>query len=281
MGLAGPGNMDALGHVYRAALERRYELPSGHAANWPPGTDLVLGQVGYMTVGGEFEVDGVLADKGIEARPASGPGRKDGPANFVSDESISLNFATSAKTPGFKWLGDAEAGVKVAFAESAGVALGIGSAHDERLEDLDSLRKKLVAAAEKGKFKEYQAVIVEMRVADSGCMVTSADGGGKLSASTKFEVSASTPVTLASFSADIAVKDQHGSIANEQYPEGFVVSYRVIMLGKRGLFWWRHWRTFGITELTLEQLELTLGKDDYLDTFPGAEFPEQTTIDLN
>ena len=109
MGLAGPGNMDALGHVYRAALERRYELPSGHAANWPPGTDLVLGQVGYMTVGGEFQVDGVLADKGIEARPASGPGRPDGPANFVSDESISLNFATSAKTPGFKWLGDAEA----------------------------------------------------------------------------------------------------------------------------------------------------------------------------
>ena len=53
------------------------------------------------------------------------------------------------------------------------------------------------------------------------------------------------------------------------------------MLGKRGLFWWRHWGTVGITELTLEQLEMTLGKDDYLDTFPGAEFPERTTIDLN
>ncbi len=87
-------------------------------------------------------------------------------------------------------------------------------------------------------------------------------------------------MTLASFSADLGMKRQHGSVAIEQYPNGFVVSYRTIMLGKRGWFWWRRWVTMGVTPMTLEQQEMTLTKDDYFAPFPDVEFPESITIEV-
>jgi hypothetical protein len=95
----------SLGDVYRWALHEKYELQSGHVAVWPPYTDLVLGQVGYVTPELKFEIDGTLGDKGIVAEPASEPGIPNGPSDLVSSDAVKIDFGFDAKTKGFDWLG--------------------------------------------------------------------------------------------------------------------------------------------------------------------------------
>jgi hypothetical protein len=139
----------------------------------------------------------------------------------------------------------------------------------------------LLAAAKKGKFSQHQAVIVEMRVADRGLVVASMESAASLRARLQADVKpAGAPVTLASFAANLDLEDQSGAITREEYPDGFIVSYRVIELGKRGSFWWRHWVTMGVTAMSREEEEMQLLSGDYFAAFDDAKFPDQVATDI-
>jgi hypothetical protein len=252
----------SLADVYQRALNEKYEYPKGWMANWPPGFDQVLGAVGPIAAG-KINRNAVLSDKGIKATSDPDPGQPDGPWTFQSDKNISVAIGVDAKAPGWGWIRNAKAGVKIGFGENEGVVLGIGSSHQERLLNIDGLKEPLLQAAEEGKIAVGEAVIVEKQVADKGLQITSHGQNASFTATTGADVGPAGAPSLASFAVDLNVHEESHEAANESYPNGFTIAFRVLKLGTRGWFWWKHIVVEGIVEVTDEDQETLLDDDDY------------------
>jgi hypothetical protein len=270
--------MNSLGEVYRRALEEKYDLPQGWVANWPPGSDYVLGQVGRVDKKGAFSVGGTLSDKDILATEDPEPGKTDGPEQFQSSNAITVDINTNATLPTWEFIGNAKAGVRVGFQESAGVVIAVGSANRKRLANIDGLKESLLAAANLGRLKVGQSVIVEMQVADSGLVITSEGGSGELTATTNFDVGPTGAPKLLHFAADFSVKHSNAAMAHSTFPDGFTSAFRVVTLGERGWWFWKRITLTGVVAGGLDDPEAWLQRDDYFALFPDAEFPDTATL---
>lgn len=262
--------MQSLGDLYSEAIERKYDFPRGWKANWPPGFDYKLGQVGTIDDEGRFSYDGKLSNYQINAREVSDPDRADGPWQYQSNEQINIEVGTDASLPAWKWLGNAKAGLKVGFAKSGGLVLAVGSSHVRRLADLDRLRKDFLEAAQAGRLHVGQAVIVEMQVADCGLVIASMDGSGELTAKTNFDVTPSGGPALVSFAADFRLQQASSAVSSQSFPDGFPIAFRVLQLGKRGWFWWRRLVVLGLapaaapgSSADVTDAEESLDEEDY------------------
>jgi hypothetical protein len=263
----------SLAEVYQQALEKKYGYPKGWMANWPPGFDQRLGVVGRID-DGKINRDAMLADKGIEATEDADHGRAAGPWTFQSDQEISVQFGVDASAPGWAWIGNAKAGLKIGFGKSEGVVLGVGSSHQERLLDIDSLKPKLVKAAEQGKIEVGQAVIVEKHVADSGLQATSQGHNAEFAATTNVDIAGGGLQSLASFAANLNVHQNSRDVTTETYPDGFTVAFRVLKLGTRGYWWWKKIAIVDRERVDRGELdeESVLEDDDYFALLTSAEF---------
>jgi hypothetical protein len=271
--------MDSLGRVYRDALERQYDLPQGWVANWPAGSDYVLGQVGTIDDDGHFAVGATLSDVGVAASQDPEPGMTDGPEQFQSSNDIEFAIETDASLPAWKFIGNAKAGLRVGFEKHAGVLVAVGSARRQRLANIDGLKRKLISAAEQRKLHAGQAVIVEMQVAESGLVITSAGGSGELEATTSFDVGPTGTPKLLNFAADLDVKRQSAAMDHATYPNGFITAFRVVKLGRRGWWFWRRFTVSGVRAGGLDDPEALLEERDYFAPFPDAEFSETVTLE--
>jgi hypothetical protein len=262
-----------LRHVYSDAVVEKYGFPEGWMANWPAGTDRMPGDVGTIQDDGEsFNKDGVLADYGITAEPAPPDSRPDGGWEYTSSSDIKLDIGVDASTPGMDWIGNAKAGVKIGFGQEKGLVVAIASAHGEGLANIDGLKQQLLDAARSGRIEVGKAIIVQQLVADSGLIITSDGNSGELAATTNVDVGGAGKPTLASFAADFDVAHKSQAVSENAYPNGFTVAFRVLKLGKRGWFWWRHITIEGITDVTEVDEESLLTPDDYWALMPDAEF---------
>jgi hypothetical protein len=266
-----------LADVYQQALEEEYEYPKGWMANWPAGFDRRLGEVGDVS-NHKFNRDAMLGDKGIEAREDPDHGRPDGPWNFQSDENISVAVGVDASLPQWRWIGNAKAGVKIAFGKSKGVVVGIGSSHQERLLDIDGLKQELLDAAKDGRIDVGKAVVIEQHIADSGVVVESEGQSAELAATTNADVGPAGTPSLASFAADLNVHEDSREVSQETYPNGFTIAFRVVKLGTRGWWWWKHIVVEGVAPVDDDDMEAMLTKQDYFAPLPGARFEERTRI---
>ena len=264
--------MDSLRHVYSKAVIKKYGYPEGWMANWPAGFDRIPGHVGTIGDDGEsFNKDGVLADYGVTANPDSDPVQPDGPWDYTSNDDITVDIGVDASLPSWEWIANAKAGLKCGFGHNGGIVLAVGSSHQEGLANLDDLRAQLVAAANDGRIKAGKAVIVQTHVADLGLLITSEGNTGDLSATTSFDA-APGGVPLLAFAADFQLHHKSESVSHDSFPDGFTIAFRVIKLGKRGWFWWRHFVVEGVAPVSDEQAEMLLTPDDYFALLPEAEF---------
>lgn len=271
--------MEPLGEIYTKALRDVYGLPQGWLANWPPGADYILGQVGTVDDDGHFAVGGTLADKGITASEDPAPGMADGPEQFQSSNDIQVEIGVDASLPAWKFIGNAKAGVRIGFQKNSGVVVAIGSANRVRLANIDGVKDSLLTAASTGVLRKGQSVILEMQVADSGLVVSSRGGSGEMTATTNFDVGGTGAPKLLNFAADFNVKSSTAAMDHATFPNGFIPSFRVVTLGERGWWFWRHVVLVGVAGPGLDDPELTLDRDDYFAPYPDAEFPERVTID--
>lgn len=264
----------ALADVYQQALEHEYGYPRGWMANWPPGFDQTLGAIGRIS-DGKINRDSTLSDKGIEAAEDPDHGTPAGPWTFQSDKGIGFELGANASLPGWQWIGHAKGGLKIKFGDNQGVLLAVGGSHQVRLRDLDSLKPKLIKAAEQGAMEVGQAVIVARHVADSGFQATSQGQNAEFAATTSLDVSAAGLKSLASLAGDLNIyKNSHG-VTTEMYPTGFTIAFRVLKLGTRGWWWWKRFtvldqdlawkRGEGLDE------EAWLGDEDYFALLPSAD----------
>jgi hypothetical protein len=260
----------SLAQVYQKALETKYEYPRGWVANWPPSFDQRLGVVGRIH-DGKISYDAMLADKGIEAAADTDQGRGGGPWTFQSDSEIRVSFGVDASTPGWEWIGNAKAGLKIGFGKTEGVVLGVGSTHVERLRNIDALRQELLDAAEDGRMQLGQAVIVEQQIADSGMQATSQGRQAEFAATTNADISVAGLQSLASFAADLNVHQSSEGVTTEQYPKGFTVAFRVLKLGTRGYWWWKKVEVVDRDIGPIDE-EAGLEDDDYFALLKSAEF---------
>jgi hypothetical protein len=265
-----------LSDVYVDAIKKKYGFPPGWVPNWPVDRNRKLGDVGSVVNPG-FNQDGVLSDYGLSATPAGADGRSAGPWNLSTRNSIAVDIGTDASVPGWQWIGNAKAGVKVGFGTESGMVMGVGSSHYEILKNLDGLRAELVSAGRSKAIPLGRSVIVEQLLADSGLVLVSDGNTGTIKATTNFDAGIKNTPVLASFAFGFSAKTERASFASNTYPEGFCVAFRVITLGKKGWLWWRHIAVagaFGVTtpELGIDLLENGLTADDYFAPFPDADF---------
>jgi hypothetical protein len=232
--------MASLGEIYRDALLSKYEYPAGWLVNWPPSFDRRLGMVG--TINDEmFNRSGDLPDYGVTAEPDPTPGRASGAWDFTSDNSIGVRIGADASAPGWSWIQNAKAGLKIEFSNQGGIVFAVGGTHQEALRDLDGLKTRLIDAAKARRMQEGHAVVIEQQVATAGLVISSEGRAGGLSATTNFDVGPAGTPSLFSFGADFHLHQKNQAISNQSFPNGFTVAFRIAKLGKRGWFWWRHW----------------------------------------
>jgi hypothetical protein len=265
--------VDSLRHVYEQAITEKFGYPRGWMANWPLGLDQRLGQVGTVGDDGEsFNQDGVLADYGITASGDPDADQPDGPWEYTSNHEISIGIETNASLPGWEWIANAKAGLKCGFSNNGGLVLAVGGSRFEKLANLDGLRSELLEAANAGRMRVGQAVVVQQQIGDTGLVITSEGSSGELAATTNFDVGGAGKPTLASFGADFHLKQQSASVAHNSFPSGFSIAFRLIKLGRRGWFWWKHITIEGIRPIGPDDEEMLLGPDDYFAPLPDADF---------
>ena len=82
--------------------------------------------------------------------------------------------------------------------------------------------------------------MVAQRVADTGVLITSEGSSADLKATTNADIGVTGTPPIASFAADFGLKESSGAINHEQFENGFTVAFRVLKLGERGWWWWKH-----------------------------------------
>ena len=184
-----------------------------------------------------------------------------------------MEIATTASTPGFEFIGNAKAGLKVGFGERAGVLVGVGSSWQKKLENLDSLRPQLLEAAKDERMHVGHAVVVGQQIADTGIVFDSDGSNADIAATTNFDVEPGGGApSLASFGVDFTLHGESRGIVNHNFPNGFILALRVIKLGERGWWWWRRVVVEGIEPIEVDDPEPFLTEEDYFAVLPGARF---------
>lgn len=260
----------ALGNLYVDTYQGTYGLISGWIVNWPPVTPIGLGDVGRLVRDDDTGIWGflpgaTLRDHDISFTPGS-DGVVAGERSLSSNEEIEVSFGFSAKTPGFKWLGDASAGFHASFGSEGGLQAQVVNIRRHGIENIDALRPQLLDAVARGSMSVGHAVIVEIETADLGMIIASEHGSADVKVKTSAAV-APGGHPLAQFAADYAVHENSGGAVLQPMSARFPVIYRTLVVGTEGIWWWKKVVVDGIANLSdadrLLATEGVLDEEDY------------------
>jgi hypothetical protein len=264
-----------LADVYQDAMQKHYQYPKGWMANWPPGYEQRLGVVGTISRG-MLNYEAMLSDEGVIALEDPDHGTSAGAWNFQSSQGIKADVGVDASTPGWEWIGNAKAGVQVAFGSNEGIVLGVGETHFERFRNIDEVKSSLLKAYQAGKLSLGQAVVVERHVADKGLLVVSHGSNGTFKGTASADITPGGTPPLASFAADLGVESSSEDLSVQQFPHGFTIAFRVAKIATSGFWWWTHVVVKDEARLVLDESsiwdrelvrtdpdESTLSADDY------------------
>lgn len=257
--------------MYVEALEHEFQLARGWYANWPMSTPVALGDVGTLEENFEtgitsFRPSNRLPDYDIPFThtPATDPV---GDMTLTYGADTHLEFGLDASLDGWKWLGNAKAGFQAGFGSSGGLHAEFSGIRRGRIEDLDSLRDNLLDAKRREAVKPYRAVVVEVDTVDIGMILASTKSTAKVKVSTDVDLKPAQ-IKLVSFAGSFAVKSNEGSALIQPMTKPFTSAFRALVVGTRGIWWWKHTVIFGAADLSperrMEATENELSDDDYL-----------------
>lgn len=235
--------MASLGEMYSHALGEKLAYQKGWVPNWPPSFPVELGRVGEIVRDGRTGVvslDGNnrLEDYGI-TRPPEQVGPKTGPRSFSWGTETKVDFGVGASTKGFEWLGAASVGLRATFGKEGGLQAEAVAPRHHGFCDSDSLRADLLAAAKLGKLRCGKALVVEFEQVERAVVIASESSSGSIEGSVSADL-APSGVSLSSFATGLAVRSRSGQAVVSSYPEPTVTAFKALVVGTRGLWWWRH-----------------------------------------
>lgn len=264
----------SLGSIYIHALEEQLSLSPGWLANWPPQSQALVGDVGSLQKNPEtgllgFRGGDVLADHKIRFTAAP-EAEALADITLTSGSETRVEFGFDASTPKWKWLGDAKAGFIASFGNEGGMKADLVDIRRWRIDHLSQLRADLLSAAKAGRLKVGDAIVVEVETSDQGMIVASTNHAAELKVSTDLDIKPAK-VKLASFAASFSVKHDSGAAVTEPLKTQFSVAYRTIVIGRRGIWWWKRFEIRGAADMETQDLldatEENIRPDDYLDLF--------------
>ncbi|WP_314506029.1 hypothetical protein [uncultured Microbacterium sp.] len=264
----------ALGNDYVEAWEEKYGAAKGWFGNWPPYSPVGLGEVGSLATDAAtglltFRPGNTLDDYGIPFTTTSDTAQGSD-ISFSTGSETAVEFGIDASTEKFKWLGEGEIGLHASFGSSGGMQADISGVRRRRVTNLNELRDQLLEAAKSGKIPVGTAVVVEVDTAEKGMIVSSENNKADLKVSAKADVKPAK-VSLASFVGSARVRSNEGAAALQELPAPFTLAFRTLVVGTKGIWWWKRIVIQGSGELNDAELvaatEDALDDDDYLARF--------------
>jgi len=258
----------SLAEIYRKFWEDKFGLGKGWSANWWPGTSISLGERGVMR-DGRLQHQGYVGDYGVsfDLDPVHSP--VSGSWDYSSSGDTKVEIGADASVPGWEWLGHASAGLSVTFGNQESIYISAGGTTIERVADNDRLQMDLLNTAFEHGMPIGQCVVVERQLTTQAMVIVSSGKSGELKAALSGDVKVSSVAqgAVASLAGHLDIKRQTGGTSKQEYPTGMVLAYRIITLGTRGWWFWRHLTVRGITGVDDSLIETALEPDDYFIMF--------------
>ena len=258
----------SLANLYRSAWQERFGLGNGWTANWWPGTAISLGERGVMQ-DGQLQHHGYVGDYGVSFAldPVLSP--VSGLWDFSSSSDTIIEIGTDASVPGWEWLGNASAGLSMTFGGQESVYISASGTTIERVANLDKLRADLIDTAVQRGMPIGQSVVVERQLTAQTLLIASSNNSGEFKAVARGDVQVGTggQGTVVSFAGHLDVKKQSGGISKQDFPEGIILAYRVVTLGMKGWWYWRHLNVRAINAPNPNYIEDILRPEDYFVRF--------------
>jgi hypothetical protein len=261
------GGYMSLADVYRNAWDEKFGLGSGWAVAWP-GPAVSIGQRGVMS-GREFVYRGHASDYGVTFDFDPAPPKDGGPWDYSSSSDVAAEIGIDATAPGWGWLGSASAGLSVGFGEQESIYLSADSTIIERVANVDKLKADLLTTAVQQGMPDGQSIVIERQLSRKAVLVASEGGTGDLKAKVggKVNVTPGAKGAVASLAGHLNFHSKTGSTFMQNFPDEFVLAYRVVTLGTRGWWLWRHIGVRGFLPVSAGIAETFLTPDDYFATF--------------
>jgi len=258
----------SLANIYRRAWADKFGLGKGWSANWWPGTAISLGERGVMR-DGQLQHQGYVSDYGVSFALDPVPSPVSGPWDYSSSGDTRVEIGTDASVPGWEWLGHASVGLSATFGSQESVYLSATNTTIERVADNDKLQRDLLSTAVQHGMPVGQSVVIERQLTAQAMVIASSDKSGELKATVSGEaqVGAGALGTVASLTGRLDVKRQVGGTSKQEFPSGMVLAYRVVTLGTRGWWFWRHMTVRTVRGIDDNHLDSILEPDDYFVMF--------------
>lgn len=242
----------------------------GWFANWPINTPVRLGQVGSLQTDTETRIVGFRGGNTLEhfgiTAATNAADTPNGDINLTTGDETRVRFGADGSVDGWKWLGSAKAGFHATFGSAGGMHAELADVGHSSLEDLHGLREKLRKSATSKKLPLHSAVVVEINAASEGMIVASTTQAADLKVSTDVDLKPAK-LKLASFAGSFSVKHNQGSAVVLPMDEPFTVAFRTLVVGTRGIWWWKRIEISGVGTLPIADLlaatEDSLSDDDF------------------
>lgn len=217
----------------------------------------------------EFKYLGHVQDYGVSFTLDLDSPKDGGPWDYSSSNAVDAKLGLDARAPGWGWLGSASAGLSVSFGTSEGVYLSADSTVVERVANVDKLKSDLLTTAAKQGMPEGQSVVIERQISKKAVLVASEGGTSELKAtvSGKVNVNPAAGGAVASLAGRLNFRSKKGSTFLQNFPDEFVLAYRIVTLGERGWWFWRQPAVHGILPLDGSAAEAFLDQTDYFVLF--------------
>lgn len=261
----------SIGEFYDTAYQKAIGLAPGWIVNWPLETRVPVGRVGRFKRDWETGLWGFVPGNTLQGVGISYKVNPDmismGDSNIAYGRDSSIEFGFDAKVPGWEWLGNAKAGFHASFGSDGGVRAQVSNVRREEAESIDALAEDLLTAAKNETLDYGQVIIVERETGDMGTIVGSEYDSGEMKVAAEGDFKPAGAV-LAKFSAGFNVRMSSGAAFMRAVDSPFTVSYRALIVGSRGIWWWKRPVIEGLVEMTddelIRQTEEGLSERDFL-----------------
>lgn len=240
-----------LGNLYVEALENS-GYGRGWMINWPLQTRVEIGDVGQVVRDVEtgiwgFRPGATLDHVGIPHKVESHGVAGD--AFHTYGDGTQIAFGFDATTPGWEWLGDASAGFHATFGSSGGLQANMDNIRRRKVDNIDGLKAELLEAVSRGSLSVGQSIVVEDETADLAMIIASESKSGDLKVTTNGAI-APVGQPLAKFATDFSVKSASGGAITQPMTARFPVAFRDLVIGTRGIWWWKRVEILGAANLS-------------------------------
>ena len=226
--------MAAIRQTYWNAIDKNYGLQDHYHPLWEPNLPAALGDYGRMD-NGSWSRQGPPSDWGFDpAQPVIG---KPGSGSFADGQGIKIEAALKGSTDSiFKFIGEAKAGVRVAFAESECTVV---IAPERTTAEIDSVRgcaRAMILAWHKNDLSYGDVVLVGMTTAPSAILVVSEADESEIDFTFDGDITAGTHGVL-DLSSDLKWARDVSDVWHQIYPQGATLAVRGLRLREESVSW--------------------------------------------